>query len=423
MRNTAIAPQKLNGTVMIPPSKSIGHRAIICAALAKGVSTLTNIGISDDIDATVEAMKMLGARIEREGGTLTIDGSNTFVDIQHKTIDCKESGSTLRFLIPLALHCNEITFIGSKRLGQRPLDLYYSLFDQSGIVYETEGGCLPLTIHGGEINSKLEICGNVSSQFITGLLLSLPLLPINFQIQITSPLESKAYVDLTMDVMKEFGVEIHNNNYNTFFIKGGQAYQPKDYYCEGDFSQAAFYLVAGTLGNDIKCKGLFANSRQGDKEILTIIEKMGGQIVVTDDIITAIPSATEGITIDAAQIPDLVPILAVLGALSKGETRIINAQRLRIKESDRLAAISEQLNLLGGIVIQKPDGLIIEGVNELRGAVTNGCNDHRIAMSIAIAATRATEEVVVEDSDCVKKSYPNFWEDYQALGGVICDRE
>lgn len=418
-----ISPNKLKGTVVIPPSKSIGHRAIICASLAKGVSTLSNIGKSEDIDATMEAMKTLGAKIEREGDQLKIDGSKTLVDIGHQTIDCNESGSTLRFFIPLVLHCEKTTFIGSKRLGQRPLDLYYSLFDQSGIQYETSSEGLPLTIHGGKLKNEIEISGNVSSQFITGLLFTLPMFSHDSQIRITTPLESKGYVDLTIDVMKAFGVSIEHHNYETFFIKGGQTYLPKDFYCEGDFSQAAFYLVAGVLGNDVQCKGLQANSKQGDKEILSIIEKMGGKIIITNDTITAIPSQTEGITIDASQIPDLVPILTVLGALSKGKTEIINAGRLRIKESDRLAAITEQINRLGGKVTEQPDGLIIEAVESLKGAVTHGCNDHRIAMSVAIAATRAENEIILEDSECVKKSYPNFWEDYKALGGVIGDRE
>lgn len=422
MKSKIIAPKKLSGIVDVPPSKSIGHRAIICASLAKGTSILTNIGISEDINATIEAMKAFGAKIERSGTNLKIDGTNTLADIQDKTIDCNESGSTLRFLIPLALFCKNITFTGSKRLGQRPLDIYYSIFDKSGISYKTTNGKLPLTIQGGKPTSNIEVSGNISSQFITGLLLTLPLFSKDFTIRITTALESKAYVDLTIDVMKEFGVEIINNNYKEFIIKGGQTYKPKNYFCEGDFSQAAFFLVAGTLGSNIKCKGLRINSRQGDKEILSIIEQMGGRIYIDNGIITALPAQTKGITIDASQIPDLVPILAVLGTFSKGKTRIINAQRLRIKESDRLFAITKQLNLLGSRIIEQPSGLVIEGVSELKGAVTNGCNDHRIAMSIAIAATRAIGNVVIEDSECVNKSYPDFWNDYQALGGVISDR-
>lgn len=423
MKVTTITPKKLDGEITIPPSKSIGHRAIICASLAKGKSEISNIGFSEDIDATINAMVELGAKIEKVENKLIIDGTNTLKDIKDKIINCRESGSTLRFLIPLALCCRDITFVGSKRLAQRPLDLYYDLFNKSGISYKVDEEGLPLTISGGELINKIEIDGDVSSQFITGLLFALPLLQDDFQIHITTPLESKGYIDLTIDVLAEFGIEVHNNNYHTFFIKGSQTYKPKNYYCEGDFSQAAFYLVAGAIGNNIKCYGLNKNSRQGDKEILSIIEKMGGRIVIEEDYITALPSETTGITIDAAQIPDLVPILAVLGSFSNGETRIINARRLRIKESDRLQAISEQLNLLGGLVLQQPDGLIIEGNSELKGAVTNSCNDHRIAMSIAIAATRSTGEVTVEDSSCIKKSYPSFWEDYKRLGGVISDRE
>ncbi len=224
---------------------------------------------------------------------------------------------------------------------------------------------------------------------------------------------------MTIDVMKDFGVEVYNNNYHTFKVSGRQKYKSTSYTVEGDFSQAAFFLAAGALGSFVVCKGLNQSSMQGDKEIVDIIRRMGGKIVVEEEGIAALPSKLHGCTIDASQTPDLVPIMAVLGALAEGETVINNATRLRIKESDRLTAITEQLNALGATVIEKTDGLIIEGIETLSGGTANSCNDHRIAMSVAIASTCCNEEVVVNESDCVNKSYPHFWSDFEMLGGRV----
>lgn len=419
LKKIIITPKKLSGSITVPASKSVCHRAIICAALSNGISKISNVSFSDDINATLEAMTAFGANIQKDGSTLLIDGSNTFKNPQNLTLNCKESGSTLRFMVPLALHNREeTTFIGSQRLSQRPLDEYFTIFDKHGVKYTTEN-YLPLVMQGKPIGGKITLGGNVSSQYVSGLLFALPLFPGDSEIHMSSPLQSRGYVDITIDILEKFGIKIENKDYRCFHIKGGQGYTPCDYRCEGDFSQAAFFLVAGCLGSGITCNGLNLKSRQGDIEILNILRDMGANIQIDGDNITCAPSKTHGIIIDAEQIPDLVPILAVLTSFSEGGGRIINASRLRIKESDRLHSISSQLNLLGATVIEQPDGLIIEGDAHLTGGEVDCCNDHRIAMSLAVAASRASEQVTLMGSDCVSKSYPAFWQDYVSVGGVV----
>lgn len=415
-----IVPSNLSGVINIPPSKSLSHRAVICAALSRGESNIDNIMFSDDIHATCEGMKRLGAQIERKGeSNLRIRGKFPLAS-KMETIDCIESGSTLRFLIPISLLRDKTTvFTGKGKLVSRPLDTYYKIFNKQNIKYISNNSKLPLSIEGKLRSGSFEIEGNISSQFITGLMFALPLLGEDSKITIINELESKGYVDLTIDMLKRFGINIINNYYKEFFIKGNQKYINIDYRVEGDFSQAAFWLVGGILGEEILCKDLNTNSLQGDKVIMELIRSMDGHIVIKDSLVTTKASKTKGIIIDASQCPDIVPILAVLASLSEGETKIINASRLRIKESDRLKAISTELNKLGANVKELEDGLIIKGKERLTGGVVDSWNDHRIAMSLAIASIRCTSEVIITNSDTVKKSYPHFWEDFKKLGGKI----
>ena len=413
-----IFPRKLSGTVTIPPSKSDCHRAIICASLASGTSVICNTGTSDDVVATINIMRSLGAKISRLNTTLSIDGSRTFKHVKDVTLDCNESGSTLRFLIPLALHANGCTFIGSERLGERPLNSYYDIFDKQNISYQPTQGRLPLRVEKGTLSGVIELPGNVSSQYVSGLLFALPLFEDTTKIVMTSPLESRGYVDLTIRTLELFGISVRNDKYETFEIMGGQEYSPMDYTCEADFSQAAFFLAAGALGNDVACNGLYEGSLQGDKEIINIIEKMGGTVTIDSGVIKALPSKLHGIRIDVSQIPDLVPILAVLASFAEGETVIYNAERLRIKESDRLTAIRQQLNIIGGNIKEVEDTLVITPVSGFTGGEVSSCNDHRIAMALGIASTRATGDVRLIGEKSVSKSYPTFWDDFTMLGGV-----
>jgi len=417
-----VKPSRLKGSVRVPSSKSISHRAVICAGLSQGTSRIGNINFSQDIDATIDAMKSLGVKAVKGQLTVEITGSGK-PDVINGDIDCFESGSTLRFLIPVAaLTGKKVVFSGRGELVNRPLGPYYSIFDEKGIGYSAVDGKLPLTIEGKLTPGEYRLRGDVSSQFISGLLFALPLLEGDSRIVITSELESKGYVDLTVDMLKRFSVDVDNLGYREFRIKGNQSYKAMDCSVEGDFSQAAFWLVAGTLGADIECLGLNLDSLQGDRAIMEIIENMGGTILASGDSVRALPSATKGITFDASECPDLVPVVTVLASLSEGTTRIINASRLRIKECDRLKAICTELNKIGADIEEMEDGLVIRGKEQLKGGTARSWGDHRIAMSLAVASTRCSGPLVIEDSSSVRKSYPEFWNHFKMLGGMLDER-
>ena len=424
MADLKIYPSKLKGEVKIPPSKSMAHRAIICAALSDGLCIIENIDYSDDIIATIDAMNSLGAKIVKHKDYIEVIGAYGSDEKPQETriIDCNESGSTLRFLVPISLlFKGSSKFIGRGNLGKRPLTTYYNIFERQGIEYSYEEGNLNLVINGELNPGTFEVEGNVSSQFITGLLFTLPLLKEDSKIIITTEMESKGYIDLTLKAMSDFGVEIINNNYREFIIKGNQKYKARNYRVEGDYSQAAFFLCADSLGNEVLCKDLDLNSLQGDKEVIDILERMN-VIFNANDI--GVKGTTNGelasTVIDGSQCPDIIPVLTSVAALTKGTTEIINAGRLRIKECDRLAAVTSELNKLGAKIIEKEDGLVVTGVEKLQGGVEVWSHkDHRIAMTLAIASTRCEEPIVIKDYECIAKSYPNFFEDFKALGGNV----
>lgn len=426
MKCVKIVPAKLEGEIKIPPSKSISHRAIICAGLCSGISSIENIAFSDDIIATLDGMKALGINYENieddsqiETKNILIRGSEELKLINNE-INCKESGSTLRFFIPIVSLIGEnVTFNGEGKLVERPLNVYYDIFKKQGIQYSNNNNKLPLNVSGLLKPGIFEIRGDISSQFITGLMFALPMLDGDSKIIISTDLESKGYVDLTIDVLEKFSIKIENNDYKEFYIKGNQKYKYSNYRVEGDFSQAAFWITAGLLGSNIKCSDIKIDSLQGDKAILDIVKDMGADIAENNDLIEIKSSQTKGTTIDASQCPDIVPILAVLGSLSNGTTKIINASRLRIKESDRLKAVATELSKLGADVKELEDGLVINGREKLKGGTVDSWNDHRIAMALAIASIKCSEPVIIQNSDVVKKSYPTFWKDFKKLGGKI----
>ena len=421
-----IKPKKLGGTIPIPPSKSYSHRAIIAAALAtsnkdKEVSRIDNLKYSVDITTTTEIMENWGANIEIGEDFEIIKGNSGIVNPKDEYTQCNESGSTIRFLIPIGLSSNnKIVFDGKGKLVERPLDSYYKIFDEQGIKYSNNNGWLPLNVDGQLKSGKYEIEGNISSQYITGLLYALPLLNGDSELRINKTLESKGYIDLTLEILEMSGIKVENNNYKSFFIKGNQKYNPFDYVIEGDYSQVAFWIVAGILGSEIKCLHVKKDSLQGDREIIEIVQRMGANVEIFDDYIIVKPSQTYGTVIDISQCPDIGPILTVLAALSKGETKIINAERLRIKESDRITSIKTELNKLGANVEEVGDSLVINGVERLTGSTElSAWNDHRIAMSLAIASIKCDGEIVIDEAESVKKSYPHFWEDFKKMGGDV----
>ena len=389
--NVTITPGPLAGAITPPPSKSQAHRLLIAAALGTGESHIENLANSQDIDATLRCMDALKA----PGDGLP-------------ELDCGESGSTLRFLIPVALALRGGgKFTGRGRLMERPQEPYFVMFREKGISYEQKDGTL--TVRGRLTPGDYTLPGDVSSQFVTGLLYALPLLEGDSRILLTTPLESRGYIDMTLDALEQFGVRAVCDGDRTFRVPGNQTYQPRDLTIEADWSNAAFWYAAQFVGCDLEIQGLNAFSTQGDMRIVPYFVKLQGKGPVD---------------LDVSQCPDLVPPLAAMAALREGETtRIVNAARLRIKESDRLAAVTQVLNALGGRVEEYEDHLVIHGRERLAGGVTvSGHNDHRIAMMAAIAAIRCHGPVTITGAECVKKSYPDFWEDYRSLGGrYTCD--
>ena len=396
MSNVVLEPKMLSGLVAVPPSKSAAHRAVICAALAQGVSVMEPVELSNDIRATIDCVKELGAAVSLIGKRLTIDGKMMFTNTE-ATLDCGESGSTLRFMIPVVGAGNvKAKFIGHGRLPERPIGIYLECLPKAGVNCVTEGG-LPLSINGQLKPGIFEVPGNVSSQFITGLLLALPLLKADSEIVVTSSLESKSYIDMTLSAMNRFGVTAIETE-NGYKVYGNQSYKPQHL-------------------NNVSIENLDTASYQGDKAIYQLLRQFGADITINGQVLSCKHNKLNGIEIDAENIPDLVPILAVVAALAEGTTTITGAARLRIKESDRLHAITEGLNKLGADITELPDGLRINGVKSLNGGAVQGYNDHRIVMALSVAATRATEPVIITDAESINKSYPSFFEDYNNLGG------
>ena len=415
MHSVRISPSVLHGTVSVPPSKSAAHRAVICGALSRGKSIIAPIEESNDFKATIECMKRLGADINLSGKILTVDGSNIFNN-KKAELDCGESGSTLRFLIPVAAAGGiETVFTGRGKLPERPIGVYTDCLPQKGVSCITEGG-LPLNTAGQLQSGVYEVPGNVSSQFITGLMLALPLLPGDSDIILTSPLQSAGYIDMTRDIMKSFGVTVDVTD-KGWHIPGGQSYCPQNFTVEGDWSQAAFFMTAAALGGTITIDNLSMSSCQGDKACVEIYRRLGASVEEKDGNIIISPGKLRGLTIDARDIPDMVPALSAAAALAEGTTVIKGAARLRIKECDRLRAMTDGLGRLGADITETEDGLIINGVPELSGGKAEGYNDHRIVMSLAAAAVKSRGDIIISDMESINKSYPSFFEDYRSLGG------
>lgn len=417
------------GAVTLPPSKSAAHRALLCAALSKGTCKVTPIDDSRDMEATLNAIKALGCNADFDRSGKCVSFGPGLGAAQNGEIDCLESGSTLRFLIPIAAALGGTwRFTGSGRLPQRPMGVYEELLPAHGVAFckLSSPDSLPLELSGKLTAGRFQLPGNISSQFVTGLLFALPLLEGESEISLTTALESRGYVDLTLAVLKDFGIEVRPTA-SGWKVPGGQAYRAREYTVEGDWSQAAFFLCMAALspeGKEVLLHGLAADSRQGDKACVSLFEGFGLKTEWQGAVLKAWnPNAHEpfgglrGQTIDASQIPDMVPALAVCAALSEGETKITGAGRLRLKESDRLSAIEHAVNLLGGRCVSDADSLTIQGVPAFTGGIVPGENDHRIVMSLAAAALRCQGGIKVTDEHSIQKSYPGFFTDFEQLGG------
>lgn len=400
-----IIPKKLAGKVTPPSSKSMAHRAILAAALAQGKSVIQNVSLSQDIEATLRCVSSFRCDWQQpEPDILRIHGlwGREWDPAALPFFDCGESGSTLRFLIPIALAlCGGGSFTGRGRLMERPQQPYFDLFDEKGIRWRQEEGVL--TIRGELAPGEYPLPGDVSSQFVTGLLYALPLLEGDSTILLTSPLESGSYVEMTLEMLAAFGVRVERQGRERFLVPGGQVFRARNVTIEGDWSQGAFWYAARALGNPVEIMDLREDSVQGDRVAAEHFRRLGQ------------PGELE---IDLTDCPDLLPPLAVMAAVREGTTRFTGAARLRLKESDRLMTVHALLEALGCRAEEGPDRLAVTG-GPLAGGVADGAGDHRIVMTAAIAATACQGPVTITGAQAVEKSYPAFWRDYEKLGGEV----
>lgn len=415
MSAVKITATQVGGTIQAPPSKSAAHRALIAAALS-GNSRVQGIMPSQDMEATLRCLRALGK-------TATIDGETVlFSDkdgCELSVADCGESGSTLRFFVPVfAALGKEITFVGKGRLPSRPMTTYEECLPPHGVIMthpDCEGGIVHIKgqLRGGEYR----VAGDVSSQFITGLLFALPLCAQDSEIVLTSPLQSAGYVDMTLEILREAGIAV-DKTARGYAVKGSQHYALHEHTVEGDWSQAAFLLTAAALGGELTVTGLRRDSLQGDKRIEALLREMGAMMEWREEGLFCRQAPLAAVEADVSDIPDLVPILSVAASAATGTTRLYNAARLRLKESDRLQTTAAMLNALGGHAEELADALLVTG-QPLRSGTVDGANDHRIVMSAAVAALRINGTVTVTDAHSVAKSWPSFFEDYKKIGGAV----
>ena len=419
MEAIKITPAPLSGEVTIPPSKSAAHRNIICAALAKGKSVLSPACHSEDIDATIGCVTALGATVEEKNGKFYITGiDRNNIKGKAVTLDCGESGSTFRFMLPIAAALGvNATFIGRGRLPDRPIDALTEILNKNGV--KCSSCTLPITINGTLIPNEYKISGNISSQYLTGLIFAIA---INCgSALLTTELQSSGYVDLTIQIMSNFGINITENN--GVYTASGE-FSPTNSHIEGDWSSACFFLSAAALGGEITLNGLNFNSAQGDKSVLELYKKFGAEIKTEQGKILAKGKNLNAIEINCSEIPDAVPALAVVAAMANGTTRVRGGERLRFKETDRIKTVIAGLTAMGIETKELPDGMIITG-GKAKGGIVDGTGDHRIVMAFAILAAYAENPTIIRGYTAVNKSYPTFFEDFKRLGGkadVITDR-
>ncbi len=410
----------LQGVVVPPPSKSQAHRLLICAALGTSPCTIACSSVNDDIMATMRCLNALGADIKYADGLFSV---RPVVLQKGAILDCGESGSTLRFLVSVAAALGaDATFVGAGKLPTRPMGDLCVALEQHGISFKKhESGLeLPLSCCGTLKGGSYTLPGNLSSQYLTGLLFALPLADEGSVIKITGGLTSASYVDMTLDALRAAGIVVARKG-NTYTIGGNQKYALQgDVVVEGDWSSAAFWVVAGVIGKrPITIKGMKTDSLQGDRKIVDLLRSMGAYIEITPDAIVAHPSQLFGTDLDCADTPDLVPILSVAAATAQGETTFFNVGRLRYKESDRLAAMKSVLAAFGIASFVGEDTFKVVGGEPLALTAVDSFGDHRIAMSAAVLSTAAGGVTTINGAECVAKSYPLFFDDFAALGGNL----
>jgi 3-phosphoshikimate 1-carboxyvinyltransferase len=419
--------EHLEGEVSAPPSKAYTHRMLIAALLSKGTSKISNPLISDDTKAALRAVKAFGAEIELRENWWTVKGVE-LLEVPENPINCGESGATLRFMIPVAaLASGSSTFTFGLSLERRPVAPLLQSLKQLGTEsnLQLREGSSFVRIHGGGIRGgKTSIRGDISSQFISGLLLACPKAKEDTEIAVTAPLESRSYVQITMKVLNKHDIRVSaSNDFTQLKIPSNQNYNPCDHEVPGDFSSAAFLLVAAAVtSSKVKVKNLDHHTIQGDRAILGILEEMGSKVRIGDEYVEVEGEQLNAVDVNARDIPDLFPVCAVLACYSKGTSKIYNAKRLRYKESDRLSSLHAELKKMGAEITMKGDGFVIRGPCTMHGATVDPHNDHRIAMACAVAALGAVGETKIQNSKCVDKSYPRFFDDLRSLGANIVER-
>ena len=405
----------LSGVIPAIPSKSYAHRMMICAAFSEEPSRIFCTSGSEDILATIRCLNAMGASITYEDGVIEVIPVNRTALPSSASMDCGESGSTLRFLLPVACALGiDGEFVMHGRLSQRPLSPLYEELIRHGAVLAQQG-TQPFLISGRLSDPDFSIAANVSSQFISGLLFALPLMG-GGTIRMTGEIQSGSYLDITVECMRLAGIDVTLQG-DTYHVQGTYR-MPAESTVQGDWSNAAFWLCAGAIGPQaVTVTGLNLHSAQGDRKILDVLERFGAGIQKTEDSVTVSPEKLSGIALDASDIPDLVPVISAVACRAAGETRIEHAERLRIKESDRIQSVCALLNAFGADYTEKPDGMIICGGKPLHGATVSSCNDHRIAMTAAVMSLLTDSAITIEQAESVNKSYPSFYQDYRRLGG------
>lgn len=419
--NVKIKPNEIKGKMKSIPSKSLLHRAIILSGIAKDREIILEQvnTISEDIEATLTCIEKLGAKTKVEGDSIRITSLGN-IKKSKVELHCKESGTTLRLLLPLvSTFSKEATVDCSEGLRKRPIRELIETLEESGLYFKEKG--FPINISGNVTTDFFKISGDISSQYVSGLLLLSSLLDQRSSIYLTTKLESRAYVNITIKVLRDFGIIVNELEEGVFEIYGGRdkILPPKEYQIEGDWSNAAFFLVGGCLGDSIKMSGLNLESSQGDKKIVQILKKAGAILTCSDDFISSNRSHLNSFEVDFSETPDLFPILSVVAALSKGQSILKGGERLKLKESNRIESTFQMLKSLGADVKKREDGLIIQGKEILDGGIVNSFNDHRIVMSATMASIKCKEPVSIVNAGAVKKSYPNFFEDFKKVGGIF----
>ena len=410
-----VYPSRIDGVVMANSSKSHMLRAIVAGMLARGKTVISNPSFCDDAMATMSVAVDLGAKVKVEINRVIISGG--FGPVRN-ILNCGESGLGLRmFSAVAALSGKEITLIGQGTLKSRSVEMIEKPLTDLGVRVTSKQGKLPVTVCGPITGGKAIVDGSLSSQFLTGLLMALPFAEKDSEL-IVNDLKSRFYIDLTIKVLKDFGVKVVNNNYKHFFIPGGQSYKNSEYAIEGDWSGAAFLLVAGAIGGEVKILNLDINSTQADRRILDVLEQFGARISKSNNGIQVTKAEMNPFKFDATDSPDLFPPLVVLAAYAKGKSRIKGVSRLIGKESNRAEALVNEFLKVGINIEIDNENMIIMG-GAIKGGAINSRNDHRIAMAAAIAGIGTEDRINIEDYECINKSYPDFFKDYEKIGGRI----